>query len=183
MPLTKAQAQRLIQEAVAAVQATQPTWTEADLIRHLGERLPAQIGAMTQQDAAALLPALARQALAGEGNAVMLSAPEWPRVPDCLRRASGESLYVPHGAARYATGAQLTLEDRLLDRRAGARCAAPGTRHSGAPARRGPGAAGSATRGARPPARTPSASSPVRACAWTRPPPRTSCSPPAAAPR
>ena len=47
-------------------------------------------------------------------EAVMLSAPEWPRVPDCLRRASGESLYVPHGAARYATGAQLTLEDRLL---------------------------------------------------------------------
>ena len=114
VPLTKAQAQRLIQEAVAAVQATQPTWTEADLIRHLGERLPAEMGPMTQQDAAELLPALARQALAGAGNAVMLSAPEWPQVPDCLRRASGESLYVPHGAARYATGAQLTLEDRLL---------------------------------------------------------------------
>ena len=44
----------------------------------------------------------------------MLSAPEWPQVPDCLRRASGESLYTPHGAARYATGAQLTLEERLL---------------------------------------------------------------------
>ena len=35
-------------------------------------------------------------------------------MPDCLRRASGESLYVPHGAARYATGAQLALEERLL---------------------------------------------------------------------
>ena len=44
----------------------------------------------------------------------MLSAPEWPQVPDCLRRASGESLYIPHGAARYATGAQLSLEERLL---------------------------------------------------------------------
>ena len=94
------------------MQAAQSTWTEADLIRHLGERLPAQLGAMTAPQAAALLPALARQALATE--AVMLSAPEWPRVPDSLRRASGESLYTPHGAARYATSAQLTLEDRLL---------------------------------------------------------------------
>jgi hypothetical protein len=111
-PLTDPQAQRLIQEAVAAVQASQSAWTEADLIRHLGERLPARVGAMSAQDAAALLPVLARKALAEE--AVMLSAPEWPQVPDCLRRASGESLYLPHGAARYATGAQLTLEERLL---------------------------------------------------------------------
>jgi len=111
-PLTHAQAHRIIQEAVAAVQAAQSTWTEADLIRHLGERLPAQVGAMTAPQAAALLPALARQALATE--AVMLAAPEWPRVPDSLRRASGESLYTPHGAARYATSAQLSLEDRLL---------------------------------------------------------------------
>ena len=111
-PLTDARAQRLIQEAVAAVQTAQPAWTEADLIRHLCERLPAQVGAMSAPDAAALLPALARQALASE--AVALSAPEWPRVPDCLRRACGESLYIPHGATRYATGAQLTLEERLL---------------------------------------------------------------------
>ena len=100
------------QEAVAAVQAPSPTWTEADLIRHLGERLPAAVGAMSAPDAAALLPVLAHKALAEE--AVMLSAPEWPQVPDCLRRASGESLYIPHGAARYATGAQLTMEERLL---------------------------------------------------------------------
>jgi hypothetical protein len=111
-PLTGAQSLRIIQEAVAAVQASQSAWTEADLIRHLGERLPARVGAMSARDAAALLPAMARQALAQE--AVLLSAPEWPRVPDCLRRASGESLYTPHGAARYATGAQLTLEERLL---------------------------------------------------------------------
>jgi hypothetical protein len=32
-PLTEPQAQRLIQEAVAAVQTAQPAWTEADLIR------------------------------------------------------------------------------------------------------------------------------------------------------
>jgi conjugative relaxase-like TrwC/TraI family protein len=111
-PLTEPQTQLLIREAVAALQTAQPTWTEADLIRHLGELLPTKVGAMSAPDAAALLPALACQALATE--AVALSAPEWPRVPDCLRRASGESLYAPHGATRYATSAQLTLEDRLL---------------------------------------------------------------------
>jgi conjugative relaxase-like TrwC/TraI family protein len=111
-PLTEPETQLLIQEAIAALHTSQPTWTEADLIRHLGERLPAHVGAMTAPDAAALLPALARQALATE--AVALSAPEWPRVPDCLRRASGESLYTPHGATHYATSAHLTLEDRLL---------------------------------------------------------------------
>jgi conjugative relaxase-like TrwC/TraI family protein len=111
-PVSEAQELRIIEEAVAAVQAAQSTWTEADLIRRLGERLPAQVGAMSVDDAAALLPAMAKRALATE--ATMLSAPEWPRVPDCLRRASGESRYVPHGATRYATGAQLTMEDRLL---------------------------------------------------------------------
>jgi AAA domain-containing protein len=55
---------------------------------------------------------MAKRALATE--AVMLSAPEWPQVPGCLRRASGESRYIPHGAARYATAAQLTMEERLL---------------------------------------------------------------------
>ena len=111
-PLSPAQAMRLAAEAVAALQQSQPTWTEADLIRHLGERLPAQVGAMSPADAAALLPELARRALAE--HAIVLSAPEWPRVPDCLRRADGESLYVPHGAARYTTGAQLDLEARML---------------------------------------------------------------------
>jgi conjugative relaxase-like TrwC/TraI family protein len=110
--LTQLGAQRVMLEAVAAVQAAQATWTEADLIRHLGERLPAEVRAMSAPEAARLLPELARRALATE--AVMLSAPEWPLVPDCLRRASGESVYVPHGASRYSTGAQLAMEDRLL---------------------------------------------------------------------
>jgi conjugative relaxase-like TrwC/TraI family protein len=110
--LSELGAQCVMREAVAAVQAAQPTWTEADLIRHLGERLPAEVGAMSAADAARLLRELARRALATE--AVVLSAPEWPRVPDCLRRACGESVYVPHGASRYATRAQLVLEDRLL---------------------------------------------------------------------
>ena len=71
----------------------------------------------------------------------LLSAPEWPRVPDGLRRADGESVFRPHGAERYASQAQLTLEERLL-----AQAQEPGAPHldravGGAAARRGRGAA------------------------------------------
>jgi len=44
----------------------------------------------------------------------MLEAPEWPRVPDSLRRADGRSIYRPHSGTRYTTLAQLTLEERLV---------------------------------------------------------------------
>src|SRR5262249_3693023 len=66
--LTGLEARRVMQEAVAAVQEAQPTWTEADLIRHLGERLPAVVGAMSAPDAARLLTELARRALASEAG-------------------------------------------------------------------------------------------------------------------
>ena len=170
-PLTEAQAQRLIQEAVAAVQAAQPTWTEADLIRHLGERLPAQMGAMT---AAGRRRAAARSGapapLATE--AVMLSAPEWPRVPGLPAPRLGRERVRParRGPVRHRRAAH--PGGPAARRRAGDRRPAPGTRHGGAPARRGSGAAGGATPGASAPARARSASAPARACAWTRPPPR-----------
>ena len=175
--LTMAQAERLVAEAVAAVQRAQPTWTEADLIRHLGERLPAQIGAMAAQDAAALLPALARQAVAEQ--AIMLSAPEWPRVPDCLRRASGESWYVPHGAARYATGAQLDMEARLLADAAGTGAPRLDQARGGFWARTRRGSRRNslrrpATRRPRTP-RTTRRGPPDAGCARTRPRPRSGC--------
>ena len=44
----------------------------------------------------------------------MLEAPEWPRVPDSLRRADGRSIYRPHSGTRYTTLTQLTMEERLV---------------------------------------------------------------------
>ncbi len=104
------EANRVMAEAVFIVQAKMTTWTRADLIRHLGEALPA--GAMADR---VTLEALADRAIGGRaGEAVaLLSAPEWPRVPDCLRRFGGESVFRPHGAERFASQAQLTLEERL----------------------------------------------------------------------
>jgi hypothetical protein len=108
--LTADEARRVMAEAVFAVQIKMTTWTKADLIRHLGEVLPA--GAMAGR---ATLEMLADRAISGgSGEPVaLLCAPEWPRVPDSLRRANGESVFRPHGAERYASQAQLTLEEQL----------------------------------------------------------------------
>jgi len=108
--LTAEQARSVMTEAVFSVQTKMATWTKADLIRHVGEALPA--GALASR---ATLESLAGRVIrGGAGEAVaLLSAPQWPRVPDCLRRSDGESVFRPHGAERYASQAQLTLEERL----------------------------------------------------------------------
>lgn len=49
-----------------------------------------------------------------------LEAPEWPRVPEALRRCDGRSIYRPHGGTRYAAQAQLTIEQRLQAQQPGA---------------------------------------------------------------
>jgi hypothetical protein len=109
--LSRDQARYVMAEAIAVTQARISAWTRADLIRYLGEALPA--GAMADR---ATLEVLAARAISGaDGERVeLLSAPEWPRVPDGLRQADGESVFRPHGAERYASQAQLTLEERLL---------------------------------------------------------------------
>ena len=117
--LSSEDARRVIAEAIFTAQSKTATWTKADLIRYLGEALPAGVFADR-----AMLETLAGHAVSGRaGEAVaLLSAPEWPRVPDALRRSDGESVFRPHGAERYASQAQLTLEERLK-----AQAQAPGT--------------------------------------------------------
>ncbi len=109
--LTADQARYVMAEAIAITQARVPAWTKADLIRYLGEALPA--GVMADRATLETLAARAISGAAGE-RVELLSAPEWPRVPDGLRRVDGESVFRPHGAERYASQAQLTLEERLL---------------------------------------------------------------------
>jgi hypothetical protein len=113
--LTAEQEHNLIVLALAAVQESQPAWRKADLIRHLGELMPGNTICRDNHAATVLLEQMADRALAGAaGERVLaLTAPEWPRVPEVLRRADGHSIYRPHGATRYATLAQLSMEDRL----------------------------------------------------------------------
>ena len=45
-----------------------------------------------------------------------MEAPQWPAVPEYLRRGiDGRSVYTRPGTQRYATQVQLSLEERLTD--------------------------------------------------------------------
>ena len=103
---------RAVQKAVALAQQDKSAWTRADLVKYLGRVLP-----RTGRDpaaAAALLEDLADRALASEfGPVACLEAPEPAEVPASLLRADGRSVYQRHGGTRYATRAQLEMEERM----------------------------------------------------------------------
>jgi conjugative relaxase-like TrwC/TraI family protein len=101
------------QQAVALAQQEKSTWTRADLVKYLGRVLPRT--GRDPAEAAALLEELADRALRSEFEPVLcLEAPEPAEVPRDLLRADGRSVYRRHGGTRYATRAQLTMEDRML---------------------------------------------------------------------
>jgi TrwC relaxase/AAA domain len=110
---------RAAQRAVALAQQEKSTWTRADLIKYLGRVLP-----RTGRDpaaAAALLEDVADRALASEFEPVLcLEAPELAAVPPDLLRADGRSVYQRHGGVRYATRAQLTMEEGMVIRESAA---------------------------------------------------------------
>jgi conjugative relaxase-like TrwC/TraI family protein len=105
------QARRVMAEALAAMQSTRTAWTRADLVSYMQEKTPQ--GARAND---AVLDRLADRVLTGGAGeyVALLSAPEWPRVPDGLRRANGDSVFRPPGAELYAAQAQITLEERLM---------------------------------------------------------------------
>jgi conjugative relaxase-like TrwC/TraI family protein len=104
---------RAAQKAVALAQQNKSTWTRADLIKYLGRVLPRS--GMDPGATAALLEDLADRALASEFEPVACpEAPEPVQVPASLLRADGRSVYQRHGGVRYATHAQLTMEQRML---------------------------------------------------------------------
>jgi conjugative relaxase-like TrwC/TraI family protein len=104
---------RAAQKAVALAQQEKSTWTRADVIKYLGRVLPRT--GMDPAAAAALLEDLADRALRSEFEPVTcLEAPEPTEVPRSLLRADGRSAYQRHGGIRYATCAQLVMEERML---------------------------------------------------------------------
>ena len=104
---------RAAQKAVALAQQEKSTWTRADVIKYLGRVLPRS--GMDPAAAAALLENLAGRALRSEFEPVVcLEAPEPAEVPRSLLRADGRSVNQRHGGTRYATRAQLAMEERML---------------------------------------------------------------------
>ena len=111
--LTPVELARAAQKAVALAQQEKSTWTRADVIKYLGRVLPRT--GMDPAAAAALLEDLADRALRSEFEPVAcLEAPEPAEVPASLLRADGRSVYQRHGGVRFATHAQLTMEERML---------------------------------------------------------------------
>ena len=113
--LSQVEAARAAQKAVALAQQDKSAWTRADVIKHLGRVLPRS--GMDPAAAAALLEDLADRALASEFEPmVCLEPPELVEVPRSLLRADGRSVYQRHGGTRYATRAQLAMEERMVAR-------------------------------------------------------------------
>ena len=111
--LTELELSRAAQKAVALAQQEKSTWTRADVIKYLGRVLPRS--GMNPAAASALLEDLADRALRSEFEPVAcLEAPEPADVPRSLLRADGRSVYQRHGGTRYATRAQLAMEERML---------------------------------------------------------------------
>ena len=109
---TEVELARAAQKAVALAQQEKSAWTRADVIKYLGRVLPRS--GMDPAAAAALLEDLADRALASEFEPVAcLEAPEAVEVPRSLLRADGRSVYQRHGGTRYATRAQLAMEERM----------------------------------------------------------------------
>ena len=104
---------RAAQKAITLAQQDKSAWTRADLIKYLGRVLPRT--GREPAAAAALLEDLADRALASQFSPVScLEAPELAEVPASLLRADGRSVYRRHGGTRYATRAQLAMEERMV---------------------------------------------------------------------
>ena len=111
--LTELELSRAAQKAVALAQQDKSAWTRADVIKYLGRVLPRT--GLEAAAACALLEDLAGRALASEFEPVTcLEAPEPAEVPASLLRADGRSVYQRHGGTRYATRAQLAMEERMV---------------------------------------------------------------------
>ena len=114
-PPREAQA-RALAKALVLVSDKHLAWTQHDLLKQLALVMPPETRQMSAQAAQELLVGLADEALSGRaGDVVCLEVPEWPPLPPSLRwELDGRSVYTRPGAARYATAAQLSMEDKLL---------------------------------------------------------------------
>ena len=103
---------RAAQQALARAQQEKSAWTRADLVKHLGRTLPRT--GRNPEAAARLLEETADRVLRSEfGPVLCLEAPDPVGLPGDLVRADGRSVYRRHGGVRYATRAQLSMEERM----------------------------------------------------------------------
>ena len=157
--LTHAQEHAAMSAGLAHAQESRAAWGRPHLIHCIAAHLPDHAIGQNQEHAWHILEDLTDRALAGQAgeDVLRLDAPEWPQVPDTLRRASGESIYRSHGTELYATRSQLSLEQQLLAD------AKPASRSRRTPP------SSLATRPASPEPAAPPTSAPGPCSSWTRP--------------
>jgi hypothetical protein len=123
----RAAGEEVIRAALARVQREHSTWTKPDLMKVLGWSMGPEFAHMDPGARQDLLLALTERALSPHYGVKCLEAPEWPPVPQALRRElDGRSVYTAPGTERYATRGQLSMEEALVQRaqRHGAPCLA-----------------------------------------------------------
>lgn len=105
---------RVIEEALAKVQASRSTWTRSDLMRSLAWSMGQEFCGLAPAARQGLLEQMTERALGVEYGVACLEAPEWPPVPRSLiRELDGRSVYTRPGSTRYATCGQLATEERM----------------------------------------------------------------------
>ncbi len=117
-PPSREAQQRALAKALVLVSDKHPAWTRHDLLKQLALAMPPETRLMGSKAAQQLLHGLAEEALSGRsGDVLCAEAPQWPPLPASLRRQlDGRSVYTRPGVARYATAAQLAMEDKLVAR-------------------------------------------------------------------
>jgi AAA domain/TrwC relaxase len=109
--------EEVIRAALARVQREHGTWTRADLMKVLGWSMGPQFAHLGPDTRQELLLELTDWALSPHFGVRCLEAPEWPPVPQSLRRElDGRSVYTAPGTERYATRGQLSMEEALCQR-------------------------------------------------------------------
>jgi conjugative relaxase-like TrwC/TraI family protein len=116
-PQVPEQRRALLAAAIADVQHEYATWTVGNLVAAIDRRIVAVPAEAAGAGRPAYLEGLAREAVEpGNGLGVaLLTAPDPVEVPAELRRPQdGRSIFRPHIDERYATLAQLAIEERIV---------------------------------------------------------------------
>lgn len=104
----------VITKAVARVEASKTVWNRHDLRRAIMAQLPERLGVTSAADIEAVVGQLVDKALRSE-HVVTLTAPALIEIPRALRRADGRSRFEPNDPQRFASSAQLTRDERLIE--------------------------------------------------------------------
>jgi conjugative relaxase-like TrwC/TraI family protein len=102
----------VIETALADVQATKASWTEADLASAINNALPDYLGGLDATDVAELIDSLTAQAIDAHAVPLTPDGPGSDTLPDELRLANGATVYQRPGERLFAT------EDHVRSERA-----------------------------------------------------------------